>query len=310
MARVKIELLDVVDAEPAVLRLIPREPVQVKEGREAAAYVEVCFNGLRERPAGDTNVRWTQVELGLGGVLTVMCDIMGPQGWTRLAEEVAAKFPAYGLMEVGERVEEEDVEEGNLDEEMKNREWSQEDEMEQDVFEERRVGMLWEAVPRMRVGVNGREVEVGPMRVSRDYVTIDQYMGFIKATGYVPEFERSGEFVFEGSQISSGGKRAGQWPVTRVCLADAEAFAAWVGGRVPSEEELYACLKTHPKKLFKGGHWNTCWTSTRVGNAKAVWLNLAFKEGTKEIAEIGAMRIVKDVKEMDFPFPSFRVVIS
>jgi formylglycine-generating enzyme len=113
-----------------------------------------------------------------------------------------------------------------------------------------------------------RETRVKPFRIGATTVTNAQFLTFIQATGYVTEAERFGwSFVF-WSQVP---KRIGRtqavpqvkwwrrvdganwqdingpctqteaWhadhPVVQVSWNDAQAYAKWVGGRLPSEAE-------------------------------------------------------------------------
>lgn len=103
------------------------------------------------------------------------------------------------------------------------------------------------------------DLHVDGFRIQAHEVTNDQFAEFVSATGYVSDAERgviegrpgAGSAVFrsgrwhlmreaswrapEGAGSSIEGK--GSWPVVHVSLADAMAYAAWAGGRLPSEEE-------------------------------------------------------------------------
>ena len=117
-------------------------------------------------------------------------------------------------------------------------------------------------------------VEVAPLLVGRTEVTNAQFARFVAATGYVSVAERRldpadfpgvpPEDLVPGSVVFSppdgqvrgwrdwwgyvpgaswrtpfgpGSRYADDEPVVHVALEDAEAFAAWVGGRLPSEAE-------------------------------------------------------------------------
>lgn len=103
------------------------------------------------------------------------------------------------------------------------------------------------------------EVHVDGFRIQAHEVTNDQFTEFVNATGYVTDAERSvieerpgaGSAVFQGARwhlmreaswrtpegAGSTIDGKGNWPVVHVSLADAKAYAAWAGGRLPSEEE-------------------------------------------------------------------------
>jgi formylglycine-generating enzyme required for sulfatase activity len=113
-----------------------------------------------------------------------------------------------------------------------------------------------------------RETRVKPFRIGATTVTNAQFSEFIDATGYVTEAERFGwSFVFwaqvpdsvgatqgvaevewwrrvDGANwrdINGPGTKAQAWhedhPVVQISWNDAQAYAQWVGGRLPSEAE-------------------------------------------------------------------------
>ncbi|MBO6776018.1 MAG: formylglycine-generating enzyme family protein [Marinibacterium sp.] len=113
-----------------------------------------------------------------------------------------------------------------------------------------------------------RKVTVKPILMSPTTVTNAEFAAFVAATGYVTEAERFGwSFVFRAQvperlgptqavqevqwwrkvddanwrDINGPGTEAGAWhpdhPVVQVSWSDARAYAAWVGGRLPSEAE-------------------------------------------------------------------------
>jgi formylglycine-generating enzyme required for sulfatase activity len=154
--------------------------------------------------------------------------------------------------------------------------------------------------------VDGKTVHVNACRISLAHVTIDQYIEFMDKTGYVPEFDRSGEYDFRGSQISTGGRKAGQWPVTSITLADAVAYAEWIGCRLPSEAELYALYKwkRQQKKNYIFG--TECWTSTPAKDSKVIVLNQPIIN--RPLPPIQKLRSPQPPDNNDYPFMSFRVV--
>lgn len=113
-----------------------------------------------------------------------------------------------------------------------------------------------------------RKKRIKPFRMARTTVTNAEFAAFVEATGYVTEAERFGwSFVFWSQVPKSIGATEGvlevQWwrkvdgamwrdahgpgtdiasalpdhPVVHVSWADAKAYAAWVGGRLPTEAE-------------------------------------------------------------------------
>ncbi|WP_370290137.1 formylglycine-generating enzyme family protein [Nocardioides sp.] len=112
-----------------------------------------------------------------------------------------------------------------------------------------------------------REVEVAPFSIGATTVTNQQFATFAKATDHVTDAEREGwSFVFHllvADPRAERGRVAGaEWwaavdgadwrhpggpgsdvrrlaahPVVHVSVHDAEAYCAWAGGRLPSEQE-------------------------------------------------------------------------
>lgn len=111
------------------------------------------------------------------------------------------------------------------------------------------------------------ELHVEGFEILSHEVTNREFAAFVETTGYVTDAERSAEAggVGAGSAVFSmpdeAGERSGIWslvrgatwrapegpgsdldgrwlhPVVHVSLADARAYAEWVGGRLPSEVE-------------------------------------------------------------------------
>lgn len=103
------------------------------------------------------------------------------------------------------------------------------------------------------------DLHVDGFRIQAHEVTNDQFAAFVAAMGYVTDAERgvienrpeAGSAVFRNARwhLVSGAswktpdgpgsdiEGKGNWPVVHVSLADAMAYAAWAGGRIPSEEE-------------------------------------------------------------------------
>lgn len=105
-----------------------------------------------------------------------------------------------------------------------------------------------------------QKVFVSPFRLQIHEVTNDQFAEFVAETGYVTEAERNGgsaRFIETGTPenlmswwrldpeaswktpegAGSGLSEHGNHPVVHLSLNDARAYAAWAGGRLPSEVE-------------------------------------------------------------------------
>ncbi|GAA4114113.1 formylglycine-generating enzyme family protein [Nocardioides fonticola] len=135
-----------------------------------------------------------------------------------------------------------------------------------------------------------RDVGVAPFRIAATTVTNQQFATFVKQTGYVTEAEQAGwSFVFHllvadpsavrGRPVGAtwwcavdgadwrhpGGPgtdaaRLAQHPVVHVSAHDAEAYCAWAGVRLPTEQEweyaargglegaIYPWGDTHPEE--------------------------------------------------------------
>ncbi|PSL06138.1 sulfatase-modifying factor enzyme 1 [Haloactinopolyspora alba] len=89
--------------------------------------------------------------------------------------------------------------------------------------------------PRLhQPGTAHRRVHLGPFAVERTEVTNDDFAAFLAATGYRPRRpERFLAHWVDGAPPPGQGER----PVTHVELADARAYAAWAGARLPTEDE-------------------------------------------------------------------------
>ncbi|MEO1703797.1 MAG: formylglycine-generating enzyme family protein [Pseudomonadota bacterium] len=131
------------------------------------------------------------------------------------------------------------------------------------------VGLVGTNAPHLPVDCEGplRQVKLKRFWMDRGAVTNARFAAFVAATGYETEAERLGwSFVFAAHVPASYGPTEGvleaQWwrrvdgatwrapngpgtegaalpdhPVVQVSWSDARAFAAWAGGRLPTEAE-------------------------------------------------------------------------
>jgi formylglycine-generating enzyme required for sulfatase activity len=79
-----------------------------------------------------------------------------------------------------------------------------------------------------------RLVEVGELTVDLYPVTNGEYVRFLSESGYRPEQTESFLRHWEKGKVPSGREAH---PVVWVSPEDAQAYASWAGGRLPSDEE-------------------------------------------------------------------------
>jgi formylglycine-generating enzyme required for sulfatase activity len=107
-------------------------------------------------------------------------------------------------------------------------------------------------------------VTVGPFFIDQTEVTNEDYERFVSATKHTPPPNwTNGEFP-EGK---------GRFPVTGVTWYDAAEFAAWVGKRLPTEEEWEFAARGTDNLLYPwGNEWNPALANVdkRSGGIRAV----------------------------------------
>ncbi len=125
----------------------------------------------------------------------------------------------------------------------------------------------------------GRRVTVKPFFMDRDEVTVAEYQNFVKATGHASLPDSIKAFASSSNL-----------PVVGVTLHDAEAYAAWAGKRLPTEEEWEWAARGAERRWFPwgddepdGSRGNYADTSTDFP-----WRDDVNNDGFTELAPIGS----------------------
>jgi formylglycine-generating enzyme required for sulfatase activity len=171
-------------------------------------------------------------------------------------------------------------------------------------------------------GNEGRTVEITrPFRIGRYPVTNQQCAAFIAAGGYSEEGRRwwskegwqwrQKENVAEPLLWQGRRWNAPNQPVVGVCFWEAEAFCAWAGGRLPTEEEWEAAARG-PKGLTYpwGNDWQDGICNTREAGL-GVTSPVGLFPGARQ-AVLGIEDLAGNVWEWcdSFFYPAVKEVVS
>jgi serine/threonine-protein kinase len=111
-------------------------------------------------------------------------------------------------------------------------------------------------------------VTIDPFFLDRTEVTNEQYLKFIEATRYAPPPAWLGPRFPEGLD---------QYPVTDVTWEDAKVYAAWMGKRLPTEEEWEFAARGPDGRIYP---WSNEWVP-KIANVSAV------KNEKRQLAPVG-----------------------
>lgn len=112
-----------------------------------------------------------------------------------------------------------------------------------------------------------REVVLDPYYLDRAPVTNEQFQVFVEITGYAPEDENAGRFLqhWREGKPPRGEERH---PVTYVSWADARAYAAWAGKRLPSEAEWEKAARGTDGRKYPWGRAEPTPSHANFGNQR------------------------------------------
>jgi iron(II)-dependent oxidoreductase len=96
-----------------------------------------------------------------------------------------------------------------------------------------------------------RDVELTPYAIDRIPVTNQQFLAFMMATDYVPEFPENFLSHWQDGKPPSGLE---DHPVVFVSLEDARAYAKWSGKRLPTEAEWQHAAQGDEQTLYPWGN--------------------------------------------------------
>jgi len=115
-----------------------------------------------------------------------------------------------------------------------------------------------------------RAVEVaGPLAVANREVSEAEFAGFVEATGHEPSVSFGRAPAWLGRAPGSSDPAT---PVTEVDLDDARAFAAWSGGRLPTEDEWQLAAGQLRFTRLRPAVWNLTESEHTDGRTRFVML--------------------------------------
>ena len=173
-----------------------------------------------------------------------------------------------------------------------------------------------------------RPVDIKDFHIGQAPVTNELFTLFVQETGYVTDAERAGYGTVHHGRFMTGGGNGGtitirrgpsvervegaDWrhpegpatsifgrenhPVVQVSYRDAQAFAAWAGKRLPSEEEWEAAARGQGNRRFPwGNEWRADAANTMAAGLGAACAVDQFGERGK--SPLGIMDMIGNVYE-------------
>jgi len=141
-------------------------------------------------------------------------------------------------------------------------------------------------VPDVEKGSNS-EILVKPFLIDKYEVSIEKFESFVRSTGYLPQSDRPGTevIVLEGGKMKSvkgvnwecdetGKKRKEKnYPAVYISFEDAEAYATWVGKRLPTMEEWIFVASSETDRQNRWSYIiNNSWHAKNTNALKPVGL--------------------------------------